>query len=112
MAVGALLYQGAMVVYRSEPLQVKTVEVSGNDGGRVTRQELIDRAGVRPGQSLLRISTGDVVERLSAHPWIAEARAERILPSRIRIEVLERRPAMVVFTGAGPYLVDRTGVVL
>ena len=112
MAVGALLYQGAVVVHRSEVLELKTVEVSGNDGGSVTTQELIDAAGLRRGQSLLEISTGEVVGRVSSHPWIAEARAERILPSKVRIEVIERRPAMVAFTGAGPYLVDRTGVVL
>jgi cell division protein FtsQ len=112
MAVGALLYQGAAVVYRSEMLELKTVEVTGNDGGSVTTQELIDRAGIRRGQSLLEISTGEVVGRLSSHPWIAEARAERILPSKVRIEVVERRPAMVAITGSGPYVVDRTGVVL
>ncbi len=112
MAVGAFLYQGAMVVYRSEMFELKSVEVFGNDGGRVPTQELIERAGIRSGQSLLEISTGEVVGRITSHPWIAEAQAERILPSRVRIEVLERRPAMVVFTAAGPYLVDRTGVVL
>jgi cell division protein FtsQ len=112
MAVGALLYRGVTAVHRLEPLELKTVEVVGNEGGRVTRRELIDRAGLRRGQSLLDISTAEVQRRIRSLPWIAEVRAERILPSRVRIEVRERRPAMVVMTGAGPYLVDRTGVVL
>jgi cell division protein FtsQ len=112
MALGALLYQGAVVVHRSEPLQLKAIEVLGNDKGRAKTKELIDRAGITMGQSLLEVSTGEVALRVKSHPWVADASVERILPSRIRIEVIERTPAMLVYMGTGSYLVDRSGVVL
>jgi cell division protein FtsQ len=112
MVAGVLIYQGAMAVYQSAPLELRTIEVVGNFDNRVTTEDLLRVSGIAKGQRLLEVSTDDVASRIGEIPWIADARVERILPSKIRIEVIERKPAMVVFTPAGPYLVDAEGVVL
>jgi cell division septal protein FtsQ len=53
-----------------------------------------------------------VSARVSSLPWVADATVTHVLPSRIRISVRERAPAVVVQAGARRYLVDHSGVVL
>ena len=112
MALGVLLYRGAVTAYESAPFELKVFEVEGNSGRRITDDQIVAAAGVPRGAKLLRVSTGKVVRRVSQIPWVAEARVERLLPSKLRISVVERRPELVVETGQGPYLVDPEGLVL
>lgn len=71
-------------------------------------EELEELAGVEEGDRLLAIDTDVVAARVAAHPWIAEVRVERQLPSELRIDVVERQAAALVNLG-GLYLVDRAG---
>ena len=112
MALGVLLYRGAVAAYESAPFELKVFEVEGNSGRRITDDQIVAAAGVPRGAKLLRVSTGKVVRRVSEIPWVAEARVERLLPSKLRISVVERRPELVVETRQGPYLVDPEGLVL
>ena len=112
MALGVLLYRGAVAAYESAPLELRVFEVEGNSGRRITDDQIVAAAGVPRGAKLLRVSTRKVVRRVSEIPWVAEARVERLLPSKLRISVVERRPELVVETGQGPYLVDPEGLVL
>lgn len=110
LALGGVLAQGLVALTQSPALKLEEYEVVGNR--RVAGQELIDVAAVDPGQHLFTISTSEVVERLSGMPWIRKARVERILPSKLRIVVVERTARVVVHTARGPYLVDSQGLVL
>ena len=112
MALGALLYRGGVAAYESAPFELKVVEVEGNSGRRVTDDQIVSVAGVRKGAKLLRIGTGDVVRRVLQIPWIERARVERLLPSTLRISVVERRPDLVVISSQGPFLVSLDGLVL
>ena len=112
MALGALLYRGGLAAYQSAPFELKVFEVEGNSGRRVTDEQIVAAAGVPKGAKLLQVSTRSVVSRISEIPWVAKARVERLLPSKLRINVVERRPELVVATGQGPYLVDPEGLVL
>lgn len=112
MALGVLLYRGAVAAYESTPFELRVFEVEGNSGRRITDDQIVAAAGVPRGAKLLRVSTGKVVRRVSEIPWVASVRVERLLPSKLRITVVERRPELVVETGQGPYLVDPEGLVL
>lgn len=110
MVLGGVLAQGLVALTQSPALKLEEYEVIGNQ--RVGGQELIDVAGLDTGQHLFTISTSEVVRRLSGMPWISKARVERILPSKLRIVVVERTARVVVRTARGPYLVDSQGLVL
>jgi cell division protein FtsQ len=112
MALGALFYRGGLAAYQSAPFELKVFEVEGNSGRRITDEQIVAAAGVPKGARLLRVSTESVVRRISQMPWVAKARVERLLPSKLRINVVERRPELVVATGQGSYLVDPEGLVL
>lgn len=109
-ALGAALWQGGARLWRSEALALKQVEVAGNR--QVGADAVVSASRLRPGIHLLSISTGGVAVRVESLPWVHTARVERIVPSRVRITVTERQPAVVAVVGGVSYLVDSSGVVL
>ena len=113
LVLGGLIYRGGAAALESAPFELKILEVEGNSGRHVTDDQIVEAAQLRKGSKLFEISSSRVSQRITESiPWIAEVRVERLLPSRLRIEVLERRPELLVVTAAGPFLVDRTGLVL
>lgn len=51
-------------------------------------------------------------DRLSAHPWIAEATLSWVMPDLLIVQVRERQPVAVVRENGVPWYVDRDGMVL
>jgi cell division protein FtsQ len=107
---GAALTVGAVNVWDSPVLDLREVEVGGNH--RVEARDVAAASELSARDHLLRISTSSVASHVERSPWVARAYVERILPSKVRITVLERTPAAVVVAGPSSWLVDREGVVL
>lgn len=107
--LGAASY-GALRVWDSSLLELKKVEVSGNQ--QVAKEEVVSAAALTSGVHLFDIATGDVAEKVESLPWIAQAEIERILPSTVRIVVTERSPEAVVIVLGKSWVVDGSGVVL
>ena len=63
---------------------------------------------VEEGDRLLALDTDAIAARVAEHPWVAEARVSRQLPSGLNIEVTERRATAVALLGA-LYLLDDDG---
>ncbi|MBM4123033.1 MAG: FtsQ-type POTRA domain-containing protein [Nitrospira sp.] len=107
---------GAMEAYRyGEPivndwLQVRDVTVAGTS--HVTRQEVLDRLGLRGGETLLSVRVGDLAEQVAAHPWIKHATVRRRFPQTLAVTIVERQPAAVLKVPSGPLLLDDEGRVL
>jgi cell division protein FtsQ len=97
-------------VWNSSWLKLETVQVTGNH--HATTQQVQAAAALSPGVRLTAVSSAQVSARVSSLPWVAGATVTHVLPSRIRISVRERAPAVVVQAGARRYLVDHSGVVL
>ena len=94
----------------SQLFEIRQVEVTG--ATRLTAEEVISLAGVKEGETLLRVD-GDAIEKsLMADPWIAGADVSRKLPSTLGIAVRERTPAAVVDTGSTFWFVETSGRVL
>jgi cell division protein FtsQ len=110
VAFGAALTLGGVALWDSPVLDLRTVEVGGN--GRVAARDVVVASRLSDRDHLLRISTAEVASSVRRSPWVAQARVERILPSRVRITVVERTPAAVVLAGTTSWFVDGQGVVL
>lgn len=104
------LAAGAVALWDSPALDLRRVEVGGNR--RVGARDIVVASELSARDHLLRISTAGVAARVERSPWVARAHVERILPSSVRITVVERSPAAVVVVGPSSYLVDGEGVVL
>ena len=88
-------------------LRLETIEVSQLT--RVSRDEIVSIAGVRPGASMFGLKLDDVVSRLSRNPWIEEVQVRRYFPHTLSITLSERTPQAVANVGTLYYL-DRKGV--
>lgn len=109
-AAVVLLAAGGVAVWNSSWLKFRSIQVVGNR--HTPRAEIVGVAALLPGTRLTAISASAVARRVETLPWIAQASVSHVLPSRIRITVTERTPAVVVLGPARAYLVDRTGRVL
>src|SRR5690242_9964494 len=57
---------------------------------RLTREDILETAGVTGRSSLLFLDAGEMRARLKANPWIAEANVLKLYPSRLHIAITER----------------------
>jgi len=83
----------------------KDVQVVGNQ--RVSRADVLARAGVAPNVNIWLQNTRAIEARVEELPYVATARVNRIPPSSIAIEIRERVPFAVVTEGSQAVLVDR-----
>jgi cell division septal protein FtsQ len=84
----------------------KRIVVSGNS--RVSRQEIVARAGVAPRTTIWLQNAGAIAARVTAIPYIDSVRVRRIPPATIRIVVTERAPFAVLRSGYDAAVVDRS----
>ncbi len=116
LALIGLTGWGAKEAYRyGQPvvngwLEVREVAVTGTS--QVTRQEVLDRLALQPGETLLSVHLNDLAEHVLAHPWIKEATVRRRFPHTLAVSLVERQAAAVLRTPSMPLLLDGEGHVL
>ncbi len=107
--LGAAGY-GLKTAWESQALRLEKVEVVGNT--RIEGATLVSASGLRSGSHLLKLSVDSVSKRVGRIPWVSHARVERILPSKIRITVTERKPFVAVVSEGKTFLVASDATVL
>lgn len=101
---------GAWGVINSPVFGIATVRVEG--ARSLGADEVRRLAGVREGTNLLRLSMDSVASAVEHSPWIADASAERSLPSTLVIGIVERRPAGWFEDPEGGAVVSDDGTIL
>lgn len=66
---------------------------------RVSRQELLSLAGVKLGDSMLKLDLTRIGGNLGKNPWFEDIKVRRRFPGTLSIDVIEREPAAVVNMG-------------
>ncbi|HEY5512233.1 MAG TPA: FtsQ-type POTRA domain-containing protein [Geomonas sp.] len=106
VAVCAVLGFGGLQLYRlvsrTTFLRLETIEVSPLK--RLTRGEIVNLAGVKPGDAMLGLKLQGVVEQLSKNPWIEQVHVRRNFPHTLSISLSERLPLAVANVGSLYYL--------
>jgi cell division protein FtsQ len=103
---------GRFLLYSPQMLLLKPdqVEVSGN---RIVAREAVLQQFVRDrGHSVLNIPLDTRRAVLEEIPWVESATVHRILPNRIRVELIERAPIAFLRNGMELAVVDVHGVIL
>lgn len=106
--VAVIAVLGYLAVYFLPVLAVRSVEVTGVPDEQ--RAEVIEQASVSNGTPLLQVDSRNVAQRVSVIPNVSEVRVVRAYPSTLRIEIVEREPAVVVEIDGSPHIFDREGV--
>ena len=101
---------GATWLYReasplvADWLQVREVTVVG--AITLSRQEVVERLGLQPGETIFSVDVQKLTDRLEAHPWIKEARVSRKLPQTLVVGITERQAVAVLRTPSWALLLD------
>ena len=78
----------------------------------VSRGQMLSVFGEDIGRNVFFVPLSDRRRQLEQIPWIEQASVMRLLPDRIRVSVVERKPVAFVREGNEVRLVDADGVVL
>ncbi len=113
LAGGFLLYETALFLLYSPRMVLARpgqIELTGNR--YVSRDAVLEKFAADRRRSVLRVPLAARRKALEEIPWVEQATVERLLPNRIRVELVERTPVAFLRLGADLALVDAYGRVL
>ncbi len=113
IAAAAVLLLSTLCYFLIPPsLRLKAVEVRGN--ATLDPKDVVAAAALTPGCPLLSVDTDRVRQTLEAWAPVEKAEVTVVLPDRIRLSILERRPVAWALTTIGgksvTVAIDREGV--
>ena len=89
--------------------QIEKTTIKGCE--RITENEDLTLAGIKPFQNILAINPGEIARRINSNPWVKDVSIERGLPNRLVIEVRERKVSALVKDNKDIYFMDSSGVI-
>lgn len=109
----SLAWLGYIMLLRSDIFRMTVVSVQGNQV--LSQEQILNRAGIRPGINLLSMDVGKVAATIRQENWVEKAWIKRHWPSTLEIIIHEYRPfALMNMEREGVkqlYYVNRNGVV-
>lgn len=64
------------------------------------------------GTNLVRLEVSEAQARIAIHPWAQSVTVEKRLPNRLRLEIVEKRPAALLRQGTSLVYLDSNGEVI
>jgi len=111
LIVAGSLVCGAVYGYhwlsRSDFFQLTAIDIVGNQ--EVSKETIVQLAGVDLHANLLALDLAGIAPKIRGYGWIESVELRKEWPSRLRIEVRERRPLALLNTPKGLYYVDSKG---
>jgi cell division protein FtsQ len=120
MVAGAAVLVGGFAIYQlgSFFLYSPRVTLSSLDQIEITgmhylpRQTITEKFAQDENKSVLRVPLDQRRVALESIPWVDHAIVSRILPDRLRVEIVERSPVAFLRNGTDLGLIDGHGVLL
>lgn len=110
VCAGLFLFKGYRVAASSSFFQLRSVDVVGVSQASEDQIRQIVRRAAGP-VGVWRADLAAISAELERQPWVRAAVVSRVLPSGLRVRIIERVPRVVVRTGAGRFVwVDDEGV--
>lgn len=97
VAVGFAGFCAHRVISSTVFFSVKKINI--RDNKRLSRDEVIAIAGVRPGDKMLKLDLQAIGSHLEKNPWVEHVMVKRAFPDALHIQVKEREPVAVVNLG-------------
>jgi cell division protein FtsQ len=110
VAVAAGIYYGAHAVAQAHTLQVRDIQVRGNQ--HLAKGEVLAILEGLRGEHILATDLDVWRQRLLGSPWIEYAALRRLLPSTVEVVIRERHPLALARLGSNLYLIDDEGLVI
>jgi cell division protein FtsQ len=108
--VWAGLQRYGMHSWRFQLESSDNIEVSGND--HVSRSEITHVFGGDISRNVFAVPLDQRKAELEKVPWVESATVMRILPNRLRVNIVERKPVAFAQVGSRVQLIDAHGVLM
>jgi cell division protein FtsQ len=96
------------IITQCDYFSAKDMVVSGTQ--RLSPKQILKQAQIHQGMNTLAVNLAIARKKLLAHPWIAEARIKREIPSQIHITITEHQPLAIVDLGR-QFLINTDGMI-
>jgi cell division protein FtsQ len=103
---------GRFLLYGQPMLLIKPEQIEINGNHIVSREAVLQQFVRDRGRSVLRVPLDSRRSALEEISWVESATVQRILPNRIRIDLIERTPIAFLRNGTELALVDAHGAIL
>jgi hypothetical protein len=105
------VFAGLVVaVFQSSWFSIETITVEGE--GRAPVLELLERAGIEKGVSIVSVRTGGAEEILRSDPWVAEVEVRAVWPRTVQVMIIEHVPIARVTAGSSWVVSSGQGVIV
>lgn len=111
VGTGVVLFAWVGIDLLKQAINLRLEEVIVTGSQRLSQDQVMSWAGIRPGDNLLAINLREVETRLEGIPWVRKAVARSVPPGRVAIEIEERTPVAIIRLGDFFYL-DKDGSVM
>jgi cell division protein FtsQ len=112
IAAGFMLYQAGNYFLFSPGVMLTSAEQIVIEGNRfVASDAIVEKFSADMGRSVVRVPLGERRKALETLPWVEQARVQRVMPNRIRVEITERTPVAFLRTASELSLLDSHGVI-
>lgn len=106
-----LLILIGVVAFATPIFNIQSITISGNE--KVSMENLTAASEMLKGQNLFKVRSSRLKEALSSEPYIKDIHIKKILyPPKLKITVVESKPAVCLQTDSGFALVNEDGKVL
>ncbi|MGD0909220.1 MAG: FtsQ-type POTRA domain-containing protein, partial [Candidatus Acidiferrales bacterium] len=113
IAAGFVFYQAAHYFLFSPSVMLESadqIEIAGNRF--VANGAIAEKFEADLGRSVVRVPLTERRKAIESLAWVEQAGVQRVLPSRIRVEITERTPVAFLRTQGDLSLVDSHGMIL
>ena len=104
------LLQGYKWITTTSYFAAKNIHIKGNK--RLKRDEILDKADLSRGKNLLKISIGEIENKLINNPWIKKVAVRRKLPDEVSINIQEISPVFWVRKGERIFYARANGEII
>jgi cell division protein FtsQ len=112
IAAGLVLYEAGNYFLFSPGVMLTSAGQIAIEGNRfVPNDAIVGKFSADMGHSVVRVPLGERRKALETLPWVEQARVQRVLPNRIRVEITERTPVAFLRTASELSLVDSHGMI-
>lgn len=108
--IGFLGWNFFYFIFTSAWFNIKEVNINGNN--HLSGQTIINQVGVEFQTNIFHFNTNKAKLKLLQHPWIAEASIKKALPNKLNVNILERKPSILLYNNENFYLTSEEGAVL
>lgn len=103
---------GRFALYSPQMQLIKSDQIDLTGNHIVGRESLVNIFYNDRGKSVLTVPLDDRRNKIQEIKWVESASVQRILPNRLRVEIIERSPIAFVRNGNEIALIDAHGVIL